>query len=75
MIGVQIPDLHSISIHTLRVEGDTRHIKAIGTVVISIHTLRVEGDTLDAPSTSMSSRISIHTLRVEGDAACPPSFR
>ena len=57
-----------ISIHALRVEGDspkctknqTRHC-------ISIHALRVEGDYLP-PFIPIVNHISIHALRVEGDA-------
>ena len=57
-----------ISIHALRVEGDspkctknqTRHC-------ISIHALRVEGDYLP-PFIPIVYHISIHALRVEGDA-------
>ena len=56
-----------ISIHTLRVEGDTQ-AAAFPTEesVISIHTLRVEGDPLHALPVGVVN-ISIHTLRVEGD--------
>ncbi len=34
----------TISIHTLRVEGDLLRSITIGLLQISIHTLRVEGD-------------------------------
>ncbi len=58
--------LGSISIHTLRVEGDL--CQAVFPIVprISIHTLRVEGDP-GTPAAERPPRISIHTLRVEGD--------
>ena len=58
-----------ISIHTLRVEGDSLLLFGYVLCVISIHTLRVEGDCQDK---SIYGRgviyISIHTLRVEGDS-------
>ena len=57
----------SISIHTLRMEGDGGSIrKRSNGVWISIHTLRMEGD--DDPGDTVQHRpISIHTLRMEGD--------
>ena len=55
-----------ISIHALRVEGDTPHIQARVRVSISIHALRVEGD-LKAAIVVDNRLISIHALRVEGD--------
>ena len=55
-----------ISIHTLRVEGDTAvQVLQLGRG-ISIHTLRVEGDDCGAAG-DYAATISIHTLRVEGD--------
>ena len=59
-----------ISIHTLRVEGDS-YYNYLRDVLdhISIHTLRVEGDERD-PSWRQQLDISIHTLRVEGDCRC-----
>ena len=63
--------LRSISIHTLRVEGDaTPATYEEGGETISIHTLRVEGDpTATVPKSKLT--ISIHTLRVEGDDVLP----
>ena len=57
----------SISIHSLRVEGDFCGYQVFsGCVDISIHSLRVEGDM--AKELCMIQRtISIHSLRVEGD--------
>ena len=56
-----------ISIHTLRVEGDSFScFLSIRTFPISIHTLRVEGD-LVLFDQIYKFYISIHTLRVEGD--------
>ena len=57
----------SISIHSLRVEGDTGTIIIATRRSISIHSLRVEGD-VSEHSDSSSPKISIHSLRVEGDA-------
>ena len=59
--------LHLISIHALRVEGDAVQI-VVGVAVdlISIHALRVEGDGV-AGCDSQRRPISIHALRVEGD--------
>ena len=57
----------TISIHSLRVEGDVKSCEKENThAAISIHSLRVEGDTarLVVPAVQ---RISIHSLRVEGD--------
>ena len=58
----------TISIHALRVEGDTplfRH--SFGNSRISIHALRVEGDCKLAAFLNKMLEISIHALRVEGD--------
>ena len=60
----------AISIHTLRVEGDSQSTFILtGTTTISIHTLRVEGDTNIYKSYARPI-ISFHTLRVEGDIIC-----
>ena len=55
-----------ISIHALRVEGDSKGRITHENKVISIHALRVEGD---SPLFGLSfiDPISIHALRVEGD--------
>ncbi len=57
----------SISIHSLRVEGDCRFYDRCQVCRdISIHSLRVEGDHLET-NLIRQSTISIHSLRVEGD--------
>ena len=56
----------SISIHALRVEGDTAVAINWETIKISIHALRVEGDVREAIARG-AIEISIHALRVEGD--------
>ena len=63
------PEPRKISIHTLRVEGDTELPKIITGIIISIHTLRVEGDYINQLGKQANKVISIHTLRVEGDWA------
>ena len=55
-----------ISIHALRVEGDTAVLHVGEMIFISIHALRVEGDN-GTNSTVEYGSISIHALRVEGD--------
>ena len=57
----------TISIHSLRVEGDIyiRHHRDHSQ--ISIHSLRVEGDWRNAKAAIAKAAISIHSLRVEGD--------
>ena len=55
-----------ISIHSLRVEGDSGGVPEGLSAVISIHSLRVEGD-LHQGNQSRPGAISIHSLRVEGD--------
>ena len=60
-----------ISIHALRVEGDTHPADVVVQKVISIHALRVEGDDIRHSIPSKSMTISIHALRVEGDARQP----
>ena len=60
--------LFSISIHSLRVEGDGNHSHcAVRIDRISIHSLRVEGD-VDGVRDGKRQAISIHSLRVEGDS-------
>ena len=63
-------DLDKISIHTLRVEGDSCAKTGHMSVWISIHTLRVEGDFQILKQKFSQRNISIHTLRVEGDLSC-----
>ncbi len=59
--------MHDISIHALRVEGDTfDRLRALGGELISIHALRVEGDNTQVKIFRYVT-ISIHALRVEGD--------
>ena len=56
-----------ISIHALRVEGDSmREVVTLKEYYISIHALRVEGDS-HTQDNGTSHGISIHALRVEGD--------
>ena len=57
----------SISIHSLRVEGDASLYIVITSIrAISIHSLRVEGDRFHLKAKPLAF-ISIHSLRVEGD--------
>ena len=57
----------SISIHALRVEGDSvKNLARAFNMSISIHALRVEGDPCFRVGHYELS-ISIHALRVEGD--------
>ncbi len=56
----------SISIHSLRVEGDKKLFALDKCNLISIHSLRVEGDFAERISNDIKD-ISIHSLRVEGD--------
>ena len=56
----------SISIHSLRVEGDNAPLAQHVPIAISIHSLRVEGDGLMYREVQRAE-ISIHSLRVEGD--------
>ena len=60
-------DNSAISIHSLRVEGDTMRSSARGIKSISIHSLRVEGDWQPPGYDTLTAAISIHSLRVEGD--------
>ena len=57
----------SISIHSLRVEGDWKSAIMNLPIFISIHSLRVEGDH-GTCERSHRHTISIHSLRVEGDS-------
>ena len=57
----------SISIHSLRVEGDGGHLWREPQKDISIHSLRVEGDQEPRRCDTGGALISIHSLRVEGD--------
>ena len=61
-------DRRTISIHSLRVEGDQVESCEKEDMHISIHSLRVEGDT-HASLGKLRRIISIHSLRVEGDWA------
>ena len=69
-----------ISIHALRVEGDSmREVVTLKEYYISIHALRVEGDVIYIFIFVFVPSISIHALRVEGDLsssqrACPRSI-
>ena len=66
----QIKHSYTISIHALRVEGDSMDFPAkYIALMISIHALRVEGDNFTCISTFQDKKISIHALRVEGDVA------
>ena len=56
----------SISIHSLRVEGDHSGRGLNVSYFISIHSLRVEGD-YESKTNLGFCDISIHSLRVEGD--------
>ena len=57
-----------ISIHALRVEGDSmREVVTLKEYYISIHALRVEGDPHNMYAIACTHFISIHALRVEGD--------
>ena len=55
-----------ISIHSLRMEGDTNIWDIKACTGISIHSLRMEGDSADSPQSGQSD-ISIHSLRMAGD--------
>ena len=57
---------NSISIHSLRVEGDIKRWALTEGEDISIHSLRVEGDS-GILADCLPPSISIHSLRVEGD--------
>ena len=59
---------YSISIHSLRVEGDYDGEEiSLDVKNISIHSLRVEGDISLLYQLGLVVSISIHSLRVEGD--------
>ena len=55
-----------ISIHSLRMEGDTFSFSLPRILKISIHSLRMEGDAFHKGSGCIRT-ISIHSLRMEGD--------
>ena len=61
----------SISIHSLRMEGDYTGICPVCDHLISIHSLRMEGDTIHGFQHHAVILISIHSLRMEGDSAIP----
>ena len=63
------PILHIIiSIHSLRMEGDTKKVWTPSDVHnISIHSLRMEGDFQIGGKSDRGIFISIHSLRMEGD--------
>ena len=62
-----ISDVRYISIHSLRMEGDSSSIYILSPPMhISIHSLRMEGDPL-AQRAEHNPAISIHSLRMEGD--------
>ncbi len=63
-----------ISIHALRVEGDSQLANQVFKCDISIHALRVEGDSQLANQV-FKCDISIHALRVEGDSIAGSSSR
>ena len=56
-----------ISIHSLRMEGDTQVEISKYNDSISIHSLRMEGDFACTASLPLMGIISIHSLRMEGD--------
>ena len=58
----------NISIHSLRMEGDSVFFQFFFCFSISIHSLRMEGDIRPLTPTALQS-ISIHSLRMEGDLA------
>ena len=59
-----------ISIHSLRMEGDSPVGGWETLIDISIHSLRMEGDTVGI-SLTQKLCISIHSLRMEGDIGIP----
>ena len=64
-----------ISIHALRVEGDSmREVVTLKEYYISIHALRVEGDVIYIFIFVFVPSISIHALRVEGDTFDIPRY-
>ena len=58
----------TISIHSLRMEGDRITLKVDCQESISIHSLRMEGDSSNATVGNYLIHISIHSLRMEGDS-------
>ena len=65
--SIAINSDYKISIHSLRMEGDTNIWDIKACTGISIHSLRMEGDSADSPQSGQSD-ISIHSLRMEGDS-------
>ncbi len=64
-MGAGIGDTY-ISIHALRMEGDSSVTPVNLYKGISIHALRMEGDPVEHPRHHRRA-ISIHALRMEGD--------
>ena len=62
---------NSISIHSLRMEGDKALEAQKEELEISIHSLRMEGDLRHAQHIPIRGYISIHSLRMEGDLRQP----
>ena len=60
-------DNFSISIHSLRMEGDCNGCSRCNNIYISIHSLRMEGDIVLRCIFFQCCVISIHSLRMEGD--------
>ena len=63
-----IRNICSISIHSLRMEGDQPSNYQCWQSEISIHSLRMEGDPGYNYETRCVMTISIHSLRMEGDS-------
>ena len=61
----------TISIHSLRMEGDLLQNGVMGLCGISIHSLRMEGDRHWQTGHNITRQISIHSLRMEGDPGTP----
>ena len=59
----------TISIHSLRMEGDAAVNNDFSAQLISIHSLRMEGDLEYLMDYLAQLMISIHSLRMEGDGA------
>ena len=65
--GLKQIDKSSISIHSLRMEGDIPATPSSYFFFISIHSLRMEGDAGSLSCRFSAGSISIHSLRMEGD--------
>ena len=64
-----------ISIHSLRMEGDSQKIvPQLVSHSISIHSLRMEGDCIAKYRSHVLTDISIHSLRMEGDRYKYPKY-